>query len=158
MQKVETLKITSCNMNELLESVLTRFDESLKRKNIDKKLILPDIDAEKEIDVEKIERVIVNFISNAVKNTPDGGSLICELKMMPDEAVAVRVENSGSHIPDEEIKRVWERYYKADKARNRKIGGTGLGLAIAKNILEAHNAEFWAENTENGVEFGFLLK
>lgn len=155
---VEALNIASCNIKELLVSVVARFDESLKRKKIEKTLILPDVDAEKEIDVEKIERVIVNFISNAVKNTPEGGSLICELKMMPDASVAVRVENSGSHIPDEEISRVWERYYKADKARNRKTGGTGLGLAIAKNILEAHNADFWAENTQDGVEFGFLLK
>ena len=155
---VELLNMSACNINEMLRGVFQRFDESFKRKNIDSKLILPDEEVRKEIDIEKIERVIINFISNAEKNTPEGGEVICKLKLLPDGAATLSVENSGSHIPDEELSRVWERYYKADKARNRKTGGTGLGLAIAKNILEAHNADFWAENTDYGVEFGFLLK
>ena len=68
------------------------------------------------------------------------------------------VENSGAKIAEEELERVWERFYKADKSRNRSSGGTGLGLAISKNILSQHGAEYGVQNTETGVKFWFTLR
>ena len=96
--------------------------------------------------------MLTNFITNAMKNTHDG------VIRVGVNDLCVWVENDGAHIPEDELDKIWDRFYKVDKARNRSIGGTGLGLSIAKNILLLHGADYKAENTPNGVRFSFSLK
>ena len=67
------------------------------------------------------------------------------------------MENNGAPIPEAQLEKIWERFYRGDASRNRSKGGTGLGLAIAKNILELHGAEYGVTNLEDGVKFYFYL-
>ncbi|MGR3775661.1 sensor histidine kinase [Bacillus paramycoides] len=104
----------------------------------------------------RIEQVIVNFITNAIRYTPDKEDIIIST-IDETNHIKVCIENKGAHIEEEQLDKIWERFYRVDAARQRSQGGTGLGLAISKNILELHDAEYGAKNTEDGVLFYFYL-
>ena len=110
---------------------------------------LPRITADKE----KIEQVIVNLLSNAIKYTPDGGLIL--LRAYPSgDTVTVCVRDNGIGIPEEDIPRLFERFYRVEKARNSDTGGTGLGLAIAREIVEAHGGRISVRSkVGEGTEF-----
>ncbi|MDP1457338.1 sensor histidine kinase [Bacillus wiedmannii] len=104
----------------------------------------------------RIEQVIVNFITNAIRYTPNKEDIIISTIDEKDR-IKVCIENKGTHIEEEQLDKIWDRFYRVDVARQRSQGGTGLGLAISKNILELHDAEYGAENTKDGVLFYFYL-
>ncbi|MFD2682562.1 sensor histidine kinase [Bacillus seohaeanensis] len=104
----------------------------------------------------RIEQVITNFITNAIRYTPENKSIIIST-IEENEHVKVCVENQGAHIAQEHLEKIWDRFYRGDTSRRRSKGGTGLGLAISKNILELHGAEYGVSNTEDGVLFFFYL-
>jgi len=138
--------------------------------------IVPDL-PEVLADTDRIQQVVTNVVHNAIKFTPPGGTIavsasllqsILEENWPPAEAapdfdrdssgewVAVRVKDSGVGIPVDDLPRVFERFYKADRARSG--GGTGLGLSIAKHIVRAHDGTIWAESVEGeGATFTFVL-
>lgn len=90
-----------------------------------------------EGDSDRLKQVLINLVSNAITYTPNGGSVVISLTDQ-EESVLVVVKDSGIGIEKEEIPRIFERFYRVDKARSRNSGGTGLGLAIVKHIIEAH--------------------
>lgn len=104
----------------------------------------------------RIEQVIVNFITNAIRYTPNKEDIMIST-IDEQDRIKVFIENKGTHIEEEQLDKIWDRFYRVDAARHRSQGGTGLGLAISKNILELHDAEYGAENTEEGVLFYFYL-
>ncbi|MEB9408895.1 sensor histidine kinase [Bacillus cereus] len=104
----------------------------------------------------RIEQVIVNFITNAIRYTPNKEDIIISTIDEKDR-IKVCIENKGTHIEEEQLDKIWDRFYRVDTARKRSQGGTGLGLAISKNILELHDAEYGVKNTEDGVLFYFYL-
>ncbi|WP_208590955.1 sensor histidine kinase [Gracilibacillus suaedae] len=104
----------------------------------------------------RIEQVITNFITNAIRYTPKNKSIIIST-IEEQERVKVCVENKGTHIERENLEKIWDRFYRGDTSRRRSKGGTGLGLAISKNILELHGAQYGVSNTEDGVLFFFYL-
>ncbi|WP_237981511.1 sensor histidine kinase [Bacillus thuringiensis] len=104
----------------------------------------------------RIEQVIVNFITNAIRYTPNKEDIIISTIDEKDR-IKVCIENKGTHIEEEQLDKIWDRFYRVDAARQRSQGGTGLGLAISKNILELHGAEYGVKNTEEGVLFYFYL-
>ncbi|PEW77763.1 two-component sensor histidine kinase [Bacillus cereus] len=104
----------------------------------------------------RIEQVIVNFITNAIRYTPNKEDIVISTIDEKDR-IKVCIENKGTHIEEEQLDKIWDRFYRVDAARKRSQGGTGLGLAISKNILELHDTEYGVKNTEDGVLFYFYL-
>lgn len=109
-----------------------------------------------EGDVFRIEQVLTNYLNNAV-NHVDENKVIRLTVNNHENKIRVAVYNSGRHIPEENMDRIWSSFYKIDKARTREYGGTGLGLTIVKAIMEAHNNSYGVNNVEAGVEFWFDL-
>ncbi|WP_099159070.1 HAMP domain-containing sensor histidine kinase [Virgibacillus ndiopensis] len=104
----------------------------------------------------RIEQVITNFITNAIRYTPENKTIMIST-IEEQDRVKVCVENQGAHIPQEQLEKIWDRFYRGDTSRRRSKGGTGLGLAISKNILELHDSQYGVTNTEDGVLFFFYL-
>ena len=105
----------------------------------------------------RMEQVMTNFLTNAIRYTPVKEHIYIST-IEEDEYVKVCVENKGSHIPNEQLDKVWDRFYRGDTSRQRSEGSTGLGLAITKNILELHGMQYGVINTLDGVLFYFYLK
>lgn len=105
---------------------------------------------------QRLEQVIINFVTNAIHYTPEKGDIFISM-MEAGESVKVSVENKGAHIAVDQLDKIWDRFYRGDSSRQRSNGGTGLGLAISKNILELHGVKYGVTNTENGVLFFFYL-
>ncbi len=100
-------------------------------------------------DKERIEQVISNIIGNAVKYTPDGGSIDVFVENNNDNTYSVSVKDTGVGIPSEDVEHIFERFYRVDKSRSTDAGGTGLGLSIAKDIIDAHGGDITI-NSEYG--------
>lgn len=108
-------------------------------------------------DKDRIEQVIINIVSNAIKYTPDGGEISLRAENRGDQ-VAIHVDDNGIGIPKEDVPRLFERFYRVDKARSRERGGTGLGLAIAREIVLAHHGNIEVESElEKGTKVTILL-
>ena len=105
---------------------------------------LPSIEG----DRERIEQVVVNIVSNSIKYTPNGGQIVMTASNI-ENGVRISVQDNGIGIPKEDLPRLFERFYRVDKARSRERGGTGLGLAIAQEIVKLHGGTIEVES-----EFG----
>ena len=107
-------------------------------------------------DEFKTEQVVRNYISNAFHHV--SGNKIVEVKMqVEDDKVKVSVFNTGTPIPEEDLKHLWDKFYKVDKAHTREYGGNGIGLSIVKAIMESFHQRYGVKNYGNGVEFWFEL-
>lgn len=122
-------------INGAVEKVRVAADE--KNHTIVKKIVYS---GKAVFDFEKIQRVLINLLMNAVKYTDPGGEIV--LSSLKDQRnIQIVVEDNGMGIPKKDLPRIFDRFYRVDKARSRKMGGTGLGLAIAKEIVNAHSGE-----------------
>ena len=109
-------------------------------------------------DRERIEQVLMNLLSNAVKYTPDNGKIEFSAEKTDDNFAKITVKDNGIGIPEKDIPRLFERFYRVDKARSREMGGTGLGLAIAKEIIEHYGGEIKLESEfEKGTRVSVFL-
>ena len=107
-------------------------------------------------DEFKIEEVVTNYTSNALNHL--NGEKEIEIRVLPeDDRVRVTVFNTGTPIPEEDIPKLWNKFYKVDKARTREYGGSGIGLSIVKAIMESLHQQYGVQNYDNGVEFWFTL-
>jgi two-component system, OmpR family, phosphate regulon sensor histidine kinase PhoR len=114
-------------------------------------------EAEVSCDPEAVSQILSNLLDNAIKYTPEGGDVA--VGAAPDgDTVKFSVRDSGCGIPEEELPRLFERFYRVDKARSRELGGTGLGLSIVKHLVLAHGGQVWVESRKNeGSTFWFTL-
>lgn len=149
------LERTDFNVIQLVRKVLKKNDLVIKNRNINLK-----VEGEKDImviaDPDKIEQVLVNYLNNAV-NHVDNKKIVKVTIKQTGRKVRVIVFNSGQHIPEDCVDKIWASFYKIDKSRTRAYGGTGLGLSIVKAIQEAHHNKFGVNNVKGGVEFWFEL-
>ncbi|MFJ5772333.1 ATP-binding protein [Psychrobacillus sp. NPDC093180] len=140
-----------------IERITQKFDQIAKEKNIG--LYFEHTLSESihlQLDEDRMEQVLTNLIDNALRHTPKDGSVTVNLSKIAGHIV-IQVKDTGYGIPKEDLPYVFERFYKADKARTRGKSGTGLGLAIAKNIVERHDGSL---SVESEVEVGttFIIK
>ena len=142
--------------NHFFNSIIDRF-EFLKSHDGHFKRLLPSSELFVEIDTDKMTQVIDNIISNALKYSPDGGDIRFGVTMT-DHFIKVMISDDGMGIPQANVKRIFDRFYRADRARSRAMGGTGLGLAIAREMVIAHGGDIWAESEEGkGTTIFFTL-
>jgi len=111
-------------------------------------------------DPERIHQIVTNLLHNGIKFTPEGGQIT--LKAIKESegrnAVIISVQDTGIGIAKEDLSRIFERFYKSDRARSRDLGGTGLGLAISSHLVALHNGRIWVKSKEQkGSTFYFTL-
>ena len=148
------------NIVELEKEVVRRSKVMLDEKNIE-----VEFDDTQKIEVNAddfyIEQVITNYFTNAIKHAKevDGKRIIRITNEMNNKTNKVRVKvfNSGDKIKEEDLNRVWNRFYKADESRNRDDGGTGIGLSLVKAIMNNYESNYGVRNVDNGVEFYFEI-
>jgi two-component system, OmpR family, sensor histidine kinase ResE len=151
------LTIENVNLHSFMNRIIHKFQGLAKDNEI-----LLNFEMESDIpsfsfDPDRIEQVLTNLIDNALRHTPKGGTVTLKVAQ-EDKGLLVQVTDSGLGIPEEDLPFVFERFYKADKARTRGRAGTGLGLAIAKNIIDAHIGRISVQSKINhGTTFTFLL-
>jgi two-component system, OmpR family, sensor histidine kinase VicK len=144
------------NFVDFYHRIIDRF-EMAKDQNVSFKRELPSHAIFVEIDEDKMTQVLYNIISNALKYSPEGGQVTFSIKE-EEEKIIVSVSDQGVGIPKENIGKIFDRFYRVDKARTRKLGGTGLGLAIAKEMVNVHGGMIWAVSEEGkGTEISFSL-
>lgn len=144
------------NFNQFFNRIIDRFELS-KSQNVTFHRILPETPYYVDIDTDKLTQVIDNIISNALKYSPDGGNIRFGIAVK-DLVLKVMVSDDGMGIPSENVDRIFDRFYRVDRARARSMGGTGLGLAIAREMIEAHGGAIWAESEEGqGTTIFFTL-
>jgi two-component system, OmpR family, sensor histidine kinase VicK len=142
--------------NVFFNFIIDRFELS-KSQNVSFRRILPDVELFVEIDTDKMTQVIDNIISNALKYSPEGGDVYFSVSVL-DKYIKVMISDDGMGIPYENVNRIFDRFFRADRARSRAMGGTGLGLAIAREMIAAHGGEIWAESEEGqGTTIYFTL-
>ncbi|QUW20618.1 cell wall metabolism sensor histidine kinase WalK [Sporosarcina sp. Marseille-Q4063] len=142
--------------NVFFNFIIDRFELS-KSQNVSFRRILPDIELFVEIDTDKMTQVIDNIISNALKYSPEGGYVYFGVSVL-EKYIKVMISDDGMGIPFENVNRIFDRFFRADRARSRAMGGTGLGLAIAQEMIAAHGGEIWAESEEGqGTTIFFTL-
>ena len=144
------LEIESTNFTAFITFILNRFDKIKSQSQEDTKkyeLIreYPITPIWVEIDTDKMTQVIDNILNNAIKYSPDGGKIKVGMKTT-DAQLIISISDEGLGIPKKDLPRIFDRFYRVDKARSRAQGGTGLGLAIAKEIVKQHKGFIWAKS------------
>ena len=149
------LRLEPIDAGEMLAVVVERLKAQADRAGLSLAIDVPSGLPKMQADKEQVEQVIVNLLHNAIKFTPPGGDIALSAKAEGDN-ILISVTDTGVGIPTDDLPRIFERFYKADKARAG--GGTGLGLAIAKHIIESHDGKIWAESVEGkGTTLNFTL-
>ncbi|MBT2692210.1 cell wall metabolism sensor histidine kinase WalK [Bacillus sp. ISL-55] len=144
------------NFPVFFNRIIDRF-EMTKEQNVSFKREITENAIFVEIDEDKITQVLDNIISNAMKYSPEGGTITFKVKELDDQIVA-SISDEGVGIPKDNLDKIFDRFYRVDKARTRKLGGTGLGLAIAREMVNAHGGRIWAESVEGkGTTVQFTL-
>jgi len=143
------LYLRSVDLRELVEQAAERMKPQAERSGLDLSITLrssEDSFPQALADPDRLIQVLINLIHNAIKFTPVGGSIKLSVERFGADKLVVKVADTGVGIPPDDLTRVFERFYKVDKARTGAEAGTGLGLAIAKHVIQAHSGEVWVES------------
>lgn len=144
------------SLSGLIEQVVHRFQPQADQARLILRADVPP-DLKVEANPDQMEQVIVNLIDNAIKYTPEDGQ-VCVTAERSAQSIAVHVADTGIGIMSQDQPRIFERFYRVDKARSRQSGGTGLGLSIVKHIVEAHGGQVTVESEyRHGSTFTFTL-
>ncbi len=150
------LNLQPVELRPLIEKIFSDLKPPAHNKNVELINQLPDLTA--TADVNRLEQVLANLVDNAIKYGRAQGRVIVGGRKADDEKIEIFVQDDGPGIPPEALDRVFERFYRVDKARSREQGGTGLGLSIVKHIVQNHGGEVWAKSElGKGATFFFTL-
>jgi len=150
------LNLQPVELRPLVEKIFTDLNAKAENKNVRLINELPELCA--SADVNRLDQVFANLVDNAIKYGRAQGSVKVGGKKLDDGRLEILVQDDGPGIPIESLDRVFERFYRVDKARSRDQGGTGLGLSIVKHIVQAHGGEVWVKSElGKGATFFFTL-
>lgn len=142
------LDVELTNFTAFITYILNRFDKIKNQDETKKYEIIRDYSITPiwvEIDTDKMTQVIDNIMNNAIKYSPDGGTITVSVRTT-DVQLILSISDEGLGIPKQDLPKIFDRFYRVDKARSRAQGGTGLGLAIAKEIIKQHHGFIWAKS------------
>ena len=151
------LDIEDMDLMQLVRDVVTSSSILAQQKNASVILDAPD-EVMVQGDPERLESVFTNLFSNACHHVDEGGTITVKVCDASKNRIKLSVINTGSHIPKEDLERVFDRFYKVDKSHSRSYGGTGIGLSIVKAVMKAHDMPYGVNNTDSGVDFWLELK
>ena len=151
------LNMTHFDINQTIRNTVATCEGTCRKKNILIELILTGENLYVQADMDKIQQVLYNLIDNAIKFSHNNSTITVETAEKKNK-IFVSVKDTGIGIPKEDIKMIWDRFYKSDSSRGKDKKGTGLGLSIAKEIINAHNENINVISTPGeGTEFIFSL-
>ncbi len=148
---------TEVDMVKLINQLVDEFYPSFSEYNLEYEFRSKCCSAVIKADGNLLARAFANLISNAIKYGRDGKNIIIEL-MKEEHGMVITVTNFGDMIPKEDLKRIFQRFYRVESSRSSETGGSGLGLAIAQSIIEMHGGKISAKSDENGTVFTVELK
>jgi two-component system phosphate regulon sensor histidine kinase PhoR len=151
------LQLESVSLRAVAETAAEELARQARDKNMTISVGIPADFPQPRADAHRLHQVFFNLLDNTVKYVQAGGQISVSAKL-GDGEVEVQVADSGPGIAAEHLPRIFERFYRVDKARSREVGGTGLGLSIVKHIVQAHGGRVWAESElGKGSRFYFTL-
>jgi len=161
LSKIESGKLKMVFLNYPANALIIKcaavMENQAKAKAITIKLEIPDNLAQIKVDETRFSQVMINLLDNAVKYTPEKGTV--NISARPEgNYLQIDISDTGIGIPEQDIPRIFERFYRVDKARSRELGGTGLGLSIVKHIVQAHGGQVWVKSEPGrGSTFSFTI-
>lgn len=155
--KAVQLQFTELSLAKLVQNVADSFSYQLESKQL-QVTIQEAGELMVKADARRMEQVVQNLLSNAIRYGSDHSIIRIDIQRLSPGKIVTHMENEGPPLAEDDLERIWEQFYRAERSRDRRSGGTGLGLAIVKNILELHGSEFGARNTNRGVSFYFTLE
>jgi two-component system, OmpR family, sensor histidine kinase KdpD len=141
------------DLEDIVSAALARLKQAARRHHLE--IVVPDDLPLVPVDFVQIQQVFINLIGNGLKYAPAGTTIRVEAQRHDREAVVARVINHGPSLPEEQLARIFDKFYRATAAD--RVTGTGLGLSICKGIVEAHGGRIWARNLPDGLMFNFTL-
>jgi two-component system sensor histidine kinase BaeS len=153
------LHVEQADLVELVRGVLSSFQAQAGERSIELSLVLPPKELPPvEVDSGRIRQVLSNLLSNALRHVPQRGQVRVAVQQISAKRIQVRVSDNGPGISPKDLRHVFDRFYRGDRARTREGGGAGLGLAIAKQWVEAHGGSIGVESAvDRGATFSFTL-
>jgi len=162
LSKIETkefqLKMESISLPNLIDDIIDFLKEPAEKKKIS--LSRHEIHSSLAIRADRsyLEQILINLLDNAIKYTPEGGRVIVSAVEKDSKDIQFSIEDNGIGIPNEDLSRIFERFYRVDKGRSKELGGTGLGLSIVKHLVQAHGGRVWVDSQlGKGSTFYFTL-
>lgn len=150
------LKWEKVPVDEIIESATKTVEEQIRKRELTLERVVPESFIV-NVDKDRFRQILLNLLTNAMAYTPEGGKITVEARREA-ESWWVRVADTGIGIPEEDLPRIFERFYRVDKARSRESGGTGLGLAIVKHLVEVHRGEIQVNSrVGEGTEFKLIF-
>ncbi len=158
MEKKELeLELKLTYVNYLLRNVIKRLNPIAEKKNIKIHLIERDR-IQVSLDQDKIKQAIINILGNAIKFTPENGDIYVQIYSSPKDSLTIEIEDTGIGIPENDIKYIFDRFYRVDESRARNSGGTGLGLSISQQIINLHQGQIYIQSkVDVGTKFIIVL-
>lgn len=143
------LKLEPVDFSELIQQVVDRLNPQFHEKEIKLEFLHEEILPEVRADRERMQQVVINILGNALQYTPSKGAVTVRLRTRARSLIC-SIEDTGIGIPEQEIERIFERFYRVDKSRSRSGGGSGIGLSIATHLIRAHGGRLYAESPGRG--------
>jgi two-component system sensor histidine kinase VanS len=155
ISKLETYdflpQLQRINLSQLLQSILNNHEYFSREKQLEmKKEIEPDLYIRADKDL--LQKALSNIVNNAIKYSKDKEQVITKLSH-DNHIIILKVLNTGAHIGEAELTKIFQPFYRIEKSRSRSTGGSGLGLFIVKRVMEIHGVDYALTNTEDGVQF-----